>query len=142
MCCKLEPLSRSNHTYFSCSTLQGNHSSAMNTWKGYSRNHLSDNINNIYIKIIIIAFQGANRVYIYIYIYFLKISSMRRKLSPTRTLKRPGRNRVQITCNTSSAYHEQHVVLRSTWYEGTAQLLCLTEFKSHLMELFFERLNH
>ena len=27
----------------------------------------------------------------------------------------PGRNRVQITCNTSSAYHVQHVVLRATW---------------------------
>ena len=43
-----------------------------------------------------------------------------------------GRNRVQITCKTSSAYHVQHVVLRATWYEGTAQLLSLTEFKSHL----------
>ena len=36
-----------------------------------------------------------------------------------RTFKWPGRNRVQIT----SAYHVQHVVLRATWYEGTAQLL-------------------
>ena len=35
------------------------------------------------------------------------ISSQRRELSPTRTLKWPGRNRVQITCNTSSAYHVQ-----------------------------------
>ena len=33
------------------------------------------------------------------------------------------RNCVQITCNTSSADHVQHVVLRATWYEGTAQLL-------------------
>ena len=31
----------------------------------------------------------------------------RRELSPTSTLKRPGRNRVQITCNTSNAYHVQ-----------------------------------
>ena len=38
----------------------------------------------------------------------------------------PGRNRVQITCNTSNVYHVQHVVLRATWYEGAAQLLCLT----------------
>ena len=29
----------------------------------------------------------------------------------------------QITCNTSSAYHMQHVMLRAMWYEGTAQLL-------------------
>ena len=59
------------------------------------------------------------------------ISSLRHEQSPTRTLKWPGRNRVQITCNTSSAYHVQHVVLRATLYEGTAQLLNLTEFKSH-----------
>ena len=38
---------------------------------------------------------------------------------------------------TSSAYHVQHVVLRATWYEGTAQLLSLTEYKSHLFELYF-----
>ena len=60
------------------------------------------------------------------------ISSLRRELSPTRTLKWPGRNRVQISCNTSSAYHVQVVVLSATWYETTAQLLSLTELKSHL----------
>ena len=43
---------------------------------------------------------------------------------------------MQITCNTLSAYQVQHVVLRSTWYKGTAQLLSLTEFKLHLFELF------
>ena len=48
----------------------------------------------------------------------------------------PGRNRLQITCNTLSAYHVQHVS-RATWYEGTAQLLRLTESKSHLFELYF-----
>ena len=68
---------------------------------------------------------------------FLTISSLRRELSPTHTLKRPGRNRVQITCNTSSAYHVQHVMLRATWYEWTAQLLSLTELKWHLFELYF-----
>ena len=31
----------------------------------------------------------------------------------------------------------QYVVSRATWYEGTAQLLSLTEFKSHLFELYF-----
>ena len=71
------------------------------------------------------------------YSRFLTISSQHRKLSPTRTLKWPGRNRVQITCNTSSTYHVQHVMLRATWYEGTAQLLSLTEFKSHLFQLYF-----
>ena len=35
------------------------------------------------------------------------ISSQRRELSPIRTLKWPGCNRVQITCNTSNAYHVQ-----------------------------------
>ena len=54
----------------------------------------------IIIIIIMIAFKGAIRD-------FLKISSQRRELSPTRTIKWPGRNRVQITCNTSSAYHVQ-----------------------------------
>ena len=60
---------------------------------------------------------------------FFTVSSLRREPSPARTLKWPGRNRVQITCNTSSAYHVQHVVLRAKWYERTAQLLLLTEFK-------------
>ena len=41
------------------------------------------------------------------YSRFFTISSQRRELSPTRTLKWPGRNRVQITCNTSSADHVQ-----------------------------------
>ena len=63
---------------------------------------------------------------------FFTISSQRCELSPTRTLKWPRRNRVQTTCNTSSAYHAQQVVLRATWYEGTAQLLSMTELKSHL----------
>ena len=64
-------------------------------------------------------------------------SSLRREPSPTRTLKWPGLNRVQITCNTSSAYHLKHVVLRTTWCDVTAQLLRLTEFKSRLFELYF-----
>ena len=68
---------------------------------------------------------------------FFTISSLHREPSPTCTLKWPGSNRVQITCNTSSAYHVQHVVLRATWYKGTAQLLSLTELKSHIFELHF-----
>ena len=55
--------------------------------------------------------------------WFFTISSLRRELSPTRTLQWPGCNGVQITCNTSSTYHMQHVVLHAMWYEGTAQLL-------------------
>ena len=38
---------------------------------------------------------------------FFTISSQRRELSPTRTLEWPGRNRVQITCNASSACQVQ-----------------------------------
>ena len=41
------------------------------------------------------------------YSRFFTISSQRREMSPTRALKWPGRNRVQIACNTSSAYHVQ-----------------------------------
>ena len=63
---------------------------------------------------------------------FFTISSVHREPSPTRTLKWPGRNHVQTTCNTSSAYHVQHVVLCAMLYKGTAQLLSLTELKSHL----------
>ena len=68
---------------------------------------------------------------------FFAISSLRCASSPIRMLKWPGLNCVQITCNTLSAYHMQHVVLGATWYEGTAQLFSLTELKSHLFELYF-----
>ena len=76
------------------------------------------------------------------YSRFFTISSLRRELSPTSTLKWPRSNRVQITCNISSAYHVPYVVLCAAWYEETAQLLSLTEFKSHLFELYFIELNH
>ena len=39
---------------------------------------------------------------------FFTISSLLRQLSPSHTLKWPGRNRVQITWNTSTAYHMQY----------------------------------
>ena len=55
----------------------------------------------------------------------------------TNRLQWPERNPVQNTCNTSRAYHVQHVVLFAPWYEGTAQLLSLTELKLHLFELYF-----
>ena len=45
----------------------------------------------------------------------------------------PCANHVQHTERLSRA----SVMIRATWYEGTAQLLSLTEFKSHLFELYF-----
>ena len=57
------------------------------------------------------------------------------KKSINQSIKWPGLNRVQITCNTSSAYHVHHV-LRATWYEGTAQPLSLTELKSPVFSLY------
>ena len=52
---------------------------------------------------IIIALKGAIRVFFFF--FFFTISSLCRELYPTRTLKWSWRNRVQITSNTSSAYH-------------------------------------
>ena len=57
------------------------------------------------------------------------------KVLSSKELRWPGHNRVQITCNTLSAYHVQHVVLHAMWYKGTALLRSLTELKSHLFEL-------
>ena len=75
---------------------------------------------------------------------FFTISSLRRETSPTRTLKWPGAqfraNHVRsqrATCRVTSAHHVQYAVLRVTWFEGTAQLLSMTEFKLHLLELYF-----
>ena len=45
---------------------------------------------------------------------FFTLSSLRRELSPTCTLKWPQCSRVQFMCNTSSAYHMQHDMLRGT----------------------------
>ena len=59
--------------------------------------------------------------------FFFTTSSQIREPSPTRTLKWPGRNRVQNTCNSSSAYHVQHVVLRAKCWgyrPGWFVLLC------------------
>ena len=71
------------------------------------------------------------------YLRCFTISSQRRELSPTCTLKWPGAQ--------PCANHVQHierlshasVMLHATWYEGTTQLLSLTELKSHLFELYF-----
>ena len=40
---------------------------------------------------------------------FFTISSLRRGLPATRSLRWPGRNRLQITCNASGAHHVQYV---------------------------------
>ena len=65
----------------------------------------------IIMIIIIIAFKGTVRD-------CFTISSQRCEPSPTSTLKWPRRNHVQITCNTSSAYHVQHVMLLPPGMKG------------------------
>ena len=60
----------------------------------------------LWMMLMMITLTGAMRVFI--------ISSLRREMSSARMLKGPGRNRVQITCTTSDAYHVhvlRHVVL-------------------------------
>ena len=61
----------------------------------------------IIMIIIIIAFKA--QFDFFFFFFFFTISSLRRKPSPTRTLKWPGCNLVQIKCNTLSAYHVQLV---------------------------------
>ena len=95
-----------------------NHNNNNNNYNNNNNNHI----------------QRRNSIFFFFF-FFFTISSLRCAQSSARTLW-PGHNRVQITCNTSSAHHVQHVVLRATWYEGTAQLLTLTDFKSHLFELY------
>ena len=91
-------------------------------------------MHDVIIVIIIIMINNNNRIHRCNSMFFT-ISSLRCQPSPTHKFKWPGRSRVQITCNTSNAYHVQHVVFRASWYEGTAQILRLTEYKSHLFEL-------
>ena len=84
----------------------------------------------IIIIIMIIALQGAIRD------FFYNLLTAPRTVSNTY---------VQVARGQSCANHVQHierlsrasVMLRATWYEGTAQLLKLTELKSHLFELYF-----
>ena len=49
---------------------------------------------------------------------------------------------MQITSNTLSAYHVQHVVRRAAWYEWAGQLLNLTEFENTLILDLFYWLDH
>ena len=66
------------------------------------------------------------------YSRFLTIASLRRKLSPTRTLKRPGRSRVQITCNTQSAHYMQHVVCHLARKDSSSIKFDRVEIAFHL----------
>ena len=82
------------------------------------------------IIIIIIAFKGAIRD------FFYNLLTAPRAVSNTYA---------QVARAQSCANHVQHieclsrasVMLRATWYEGTAQQLSLTELKLHLFELYF-----
>ena len=78
------------------------------------------------MMIIIIALKGA----------IFTISSLRHKLSPTRTLKWPGCNRVQITCNTSSTCHVQPVVCHLVQRDSSAIKFDRVEI-AFLFELIF-----
>ena len=49
------------------------------------------------------------------------------ELSPTRTPKWPGRNDVQMTCNTLSAYHVQYIVCHVVWRDSSAISFVKTE---------------
>ena len=84
----------------------------------------------IIIIIIIIAFKGAIRD------FFYNLLTAPRTVSNTYA---------QVAQAQLCANHVQHierlsrasVMLRATWYEGTAQLLSLTELRLHLFELYF-----
>ena len=89
--------------------------------------HLCHGLNDIIIIIIIIAFKGTIRDFLQ---------------SPHSAA-----NCLQHICSSGpgATNHMQHierlsrasVMLCATWYEGTAQLLSLTELKLHLFELYF-----
>ena len=72
--------------------------------------------------------------------FFFTISSPRRKLSPTSTLKWPRQNYVQITCNTLDACHMQHVCLvvqrdsDSFWQSQIVFILALLYWLKQLID--------
>ena len=67
---------------------------------------------------------------------FLAISSLRHELSPTRTLKWPGRNHVQITCNTPDAYHLHPAVFHLVRRDSSAVKLDRVEI-TFILALFY-----
>ena len=52
--------------------------------------------------------------------FVFAISSLRRELSPTLTLKWPERNHVQTTYNSPRAYHVQHAVCHVVGKDSSA----------------------
>ena len=85
------------------------------------RKHVRECITNL----ILIAFQGTIRDFLQ------SPHCAANRLQHVRS-SGPGAIVCKSRASTSNAYHVQHVVLSATWYEGTAQLLSLTEFKSLL----------
>ena len=84
----------------------------------------------IILIIIIIAFKGAIRDF------------LQSPHSAANCLQHVRSSGLGATVCKSRAAHEALIwckchMLRATWYEGTAQLLGLTESKSHLFELYF-----
>ena len=85
-------------------------------------------IDNIIIILIIIAFKGAIRDFLQSphsaanCLQHVRSSGLGAIVSKSRAT-----HRMLITC----------VMLRATWYEGSAQILSWTELKSHLFELCF-----
>ena len=83
------------------------------------------------IIIIVIKLKGANRDF-----FFKTIFSLRRELSPTCTLKLPGRDCVQITSKTLSAYHAHHVVCHVVGRDSSAIKFDTVEF-AFIVALFY-----
>ena len=93
-----------------------------------------DKYGNGSIIIIIIAFKGAIRDFFFFFFYNLLTAPQTVSNTYAQVAQAPScANHVQRIERLSRA----SVMLRATWYEGTAQLLSLTELKSHLFELYF-----
>ena len=94
----------------------------VHVWRDRLRGHACVSM----LVVIVIAFQGAVRDF---------LQSPHCAANCLQHIRSSGLG--AIMCNTLSTYHKQHDVLCATWYKGTAQLLSLTECKSHLFELYF-----
>ena len=101
--------------------------------------------------IIMVAQKGETWDFIWVFFKFFNffcLQSPHCAASPTRTLRWPGRNRVQITCTTSGAYHVQHAVCRDGTaykllrYERTAQPSSLQSWNRIYISLTFIGWNH
>ena len=65
------------------------------------------------------------------------ISLLRLKLSPTRTLKWPGHNRVQFTCNSLTGYHLKHVACLVVQWNRSATKFNRVEFSFYFSFILF-----